>query len=62
MPKEQFFAPTQTDGEEPALIVRWGERHFPDVLVNETPLDRSGLNRLIAVLRRARNQTFGVDE
>lgn len=57
MPKEKFYSAT---GQEPMLAIAWhGEQ--PAVEVNGVEFDRSAVNRLIRVLRKARNQTFGED-
>lgn len=64
MPKEDFYFGNQVegDGQEPDLVVAWGVTDFPQVLINGMRPDRSGINRLIATLRKARNQVYGVDE
>lgn len=64
MPKERFYFSGQVedDGREPDLIVAWGETPTPQVLINGHPVDRSGLNRLIRALRRARDGVFGADD
>lgn len=62
MPKESFYRPTAVDGDMPDLTVQWGTEAVPQVMINLIPYDRSGINRLIATLRRARNQTYGKDE
>lgn len=41
------------------MILDNGEQH---PRVSGVELDRSGINRLIATLRKARDQTFGADE
>lgn len=63
MPKESFYdsARVEGDGLPPDLAVTWGDTQ-PEVKVNDIAYDRSGLNRLIATLRKARNQTYGSDE
>lgn len=63
MPKEKFYwtGQVENDGRGPDLTVAWGETPVPQVLVNDEPMDRSGLNRLIASLRRARDQVYGAD-
>lgn len=64
MPKENFYDSStrvEGDGLPPDLVVSWGKER-PEVMVNDIPFDRSGLNRLIAALKRARNQTYGADE
>lgn len=61
MPKETFYCTGQGDGSGPDLTVAWGETPVPQVLINDQPMDRSGLNRLIASLRRARDQVYGAD-
>jgi hypothetical protein len=62
MPKEGFWSPTKLEGDPPDLTVSWGDTVSPQVFVNDMPMDRSGLNRLIGTLRRARNQVYGADE
>lgn len=64
MPKEDFYLSDQVqgDGREPDLVIAWGVTDFPQVLINGQRTDRSGLNRMIATLRKARNQVFGPDE
>lgn len=68
MPKEKFYNADRVEGDGlPAdLEVSWaspGNVGEPGVriggLVNA---DRSGINRLIRVLRRARDQVYGSDE
>lgn len=63
MPKEKFYfsGQVENDGREQDLTIAWGQTPYPQVLVNGHPVDRSGLNRLIATLRRARDQVYGVD-
>lgn len=64
MPKENFYDSStrvEGDGLPPDLVVAWGESQ-PKVMVNGIAYDRSGLNRLIGALRKARNQTYGADE
>ena len=64
MPKECFYESStrvEGDGFPPDLTVTWGMGQ-PEVKVNNIPYDRSGINRLIASLRKARNQTYGADE
>lgn len=64
MPKETFWnaaTAVENDGvSEPVLTVTWGRE--PDVHLNGVGFDRSGINRLIRVLRKARDQTYGHDE
>ena len=63
MPKEKFYEAGKTADEEPYLEVAWGVTDVPQVTINGIPFhDRSGLNRLIGVLRKARNQVYGADE
>lgn len=66
MPKEKFYPATavEGDGSEPTLTISWGHgpETAPGVFVNGVDFDRSALNRLIRVLRRARDNTFGADE
>lgn len=61
MPHEKFYAPDTVEGGEPHLVVAWGVTDTPQVAVNGVPYDRSGLNRLIATLRRARDRVHGPD-
>lgn len=64
MPKETFWDSAnavKNDGvSEPVLTVTWGSEQ-PVVNINGTPIDRSGVNRLIRALRRARDATYGAD-
>jgi hypothetical protein len=64
MPRESFWNPAKVEGDPPDLTVAWGweKPGAPEVMVNDMPMDRSGLNRLIGTLRRARNQVYGADE
>lgn len=61
MPVEKFWHDGAIEGDAPDLTIRWGEE-LPAVTINGGGMDRSGLNRLISSLRRARNQTYGIDE
>lgn len=63
MPKEKFYDSTRIDGNSlpPELEIAWGLAQ-PQVTINNIAYDRSGLNRMISVLRKARNQTYGADE
>lgn len=63
MPKENFFDSTRVegDGNPPDLVVAWGTDD-PKVTINTIVYDRSGLNRLISTLRKARDRTYGRDE
>lgn len=64
MPKESFYdskTRVEDDGLPPDLVITWGNEQ-PSVEVNGVAYDRSGLNRMIATLRKARNQTYGQDE
>ena len=67
MPKENFYA-SAVEGDPPVLdlTVSWGLTDVPAVLIKGggefKQYDRSGLNRLIGVLRRARDQVYGADE
>lgn len=61
MPKETFWDAAAVDGDgvsEPVLTVAWGGAVF----INGSGIDRSGINRLIRALRRARDATYGADE
>lgn len=61
MPKESFWSPTQIEGEQPELTITWGTTPTPGVYLNNREIDRSGLNRLITALRRARDSVHGAD-
>ncbi len=76
MPKEVFY-PTDPDhdGPNPRVEVAWHKSYAPAVWVTALhtmpdgvvvpigiDLDRSGLNRLIKTLRKARDQVHGADE
>lgn len=76
MPKETFY-PTDPNHEGPdeRLQVDWHREQLGTVyltMVQNLPngvaalvcidLDRSGLNRLIKTLKKARDQTYGADE
>lgn len=63
MPKETFWDPNRatSDGDIADLTVTWHGDN-PGVFINGAELDRSGTNRLIRTLRRARDATFGSDE
>jgi len=62
MPKETFWNPEATTSDDPRQFdVRWGSDDL-SVTVAAIPFDRSGLNRLIRSLRKARDHTYGVDE
>lgn len=62
MPKETFYGLGGTESDDPDITVSWGTTAVPQVLINGRQYDRSGLNRLIATLRRGRNQVYGADE
>jgi hypothetical protein len=62
MPKEKFYGIGAVEGDEPDITVSWGVTDEPQVLLNGKRYDRSGLNRLIGTLRRARDQVYGSDE
>jgi hypothetical protein len=62
MPKEKFYAADTVVGGSEHLAVAWGVNDVPQVLINGVQYDRSGLNRLIGTLRRARDQVYGSDE
>ena len=62
MPSEKFYRQDSNPDSKPDLTVAWGDGLPPQVLINGNVYDRSGLNRLIRSLRRARNQVYGVDE
>lgn len=63
MPKETFWdssTAVEGDDSQPVLTVEWhGDE--PGVTLNGVRFDRSGVNRLIRVMRRARNQTYMKD-
>ncbi|HEY9250570.1 MAG TPA: hypothetical protein VIO38_15630 [Rariglobus sp.] len=75
MPSEKFYHPATIEGHEQeafddgaAFAVQWGSpgNEVPlgsdhHVFVATVPLDRSGVNRLIKVLRKARDQAYGAD-
>lgn len=65
MPKEKFYGGTVENLEE-MFTVTWGadadDWHKAPVMVAGISTDRSGLNRLIKTLRRARDATYGSDE
>lgn len=63
MPKEKFYPPTAVEGDNtpPTITVAWGSDDL-QVTINGAPFDRSGLNRLAAAVRKARDQTYGRDE
>lgn len=62
MPKETFWHPEAHSSDDPRRIeVSWGFEQ-PGVLVGGVPADRSGINRMIRVLRTARDKTYGRDE
>lgn len=74
MPKESFYSPDVVEGEvvefahARAFNVAWGRPGDADEIphgiyvAGGVRLDRSGVNRLIATLRRARNAVYGADE
>lgn len=64
MPSEKFYysGQVENDGQAPDLTVAWGETPEPGVLINGNRADRSGINRLIKALRKARDQVYGSDE
>lgn len=65
MLKEKFYESDvehpRTESDEPDLVVQWGEEP-PRISGTLTLNSRSGVNRIICSLRRARNRTFGKDE
>lgn len=74
MPSEKFYGKTAVEGKvvRDLLEVSWGKggaEWTPTVSIKLTvdgryaniEADRSGLNRLIKALRKARDQTFGED-
>lgn len=62
MPKETFYDSNRIEGDglPPDLVVVWGVE-TPEVTINGIVYDRSGINRLVSTLRKARNQTYGAD-
>lgn len=73
MPKEAFYCQHQvnSDGQSPDFTIGWGRHEATGsphqdsaapVLVNGLPFDRSGLNRFIKTLRKARDQVYGADQ
>lgn len=64
MPKETIYHPEIGEGDtnDPRRIdITWGNAQ-PGVEINGIPVDRSALNRLIRITRRARDTTYGRDE
>lgn len=63
MPKEKFYFSDQAegDGRSPDVTVAWGERDTC-IYINDLRVDRSAVNRLIRVLRKARDQVYGADD
>lgn len=63
MPSEKFYNPTIVEGDEPApiaqdvFLVGWGPGS-QSVSVAGVRLDKSGVTRLQALLRRAKRQAF----
>ncbi|KZL33207.1 MULTISPECIES: hypothetical protein [Rhodococcus] len=67
MPAEKFYDSRTVEGDTniPVVTIGWsrpGESADPGPHVNGVPFDRSGINRMIAALRRARDQVYGADE
>lgn len=65
MPKETFWHPAASESaDERKFSVAWGGEQPADapVELGNVALDRSGINRLIRVLRNARDKTYGRDE
>jgi len=60
MPAEKFWKPTRIEGDEPDLTISWGDGSMT-VNIGGIESDRSGVNRAIRALRRARDATFGPD-
>ena len=67
MPKDKFYAspsdrkwlaPKEASGD--VFAVSWGSEH-PGVTIAGVNMDRSELNRLILLVRKARDQVFGAD-
>lgn len=63
MPAEKFWPETAVEGQPatPAVTVSWGADH-PGVQINGVSFDRSALNRLVRVVRTARDKGYGRDE
>jgi len=70
MPAEKFYPSTAVEGQpSDHFEIAW-HRDYPGVFAtlvigdaaSGIELDRAGVNRAIAALRRARNATFGADE
>lgn len=62
MPKETIWHPEAHSSDDDRRIdVTWGTEH-PGVFINNVPADRSAVNRLIHVLRTARDKAYGRDE
>jgi len=70
MPAEKFYPSTAVEGQpSDHLEVSW-HRDYPGVFAtliiggaaSGIDLDRSGINRMIRALRRARDATYGADE
>jgi hypothetical protein len=63
MPAEKFWPAKPTLGKpyNPALIVAWGAEQ-DGVEINGVQFDRSALNRLVRVVRGARDRTYERDE
>ena len=61
MPKETFWHPQANSSDGEHFDVNWGLEQ-PGVVVAGIPTDRSALNRLIRVLRTARDKAYGRDE
>ena len=70
MPAEKFYPHTAIEGQpSDHLEIRWGADNPGVHIIQEVDgigsawgLDRSGINRLIRSLRRARDATYGSDE
>ena len=68
MPKETFWDAAnavENDGvSEPVLTITWSTPGTPGhgTRLNDVDFDRSGINRLIRTLRRARDATHRADE
>lgn len=70
MPAEKFYPSTAVEGEPSDLFEIAWHRDYPGVyatlrigdIASGIDLDRSGINRLIRTLRRARDATYGSDE
>lgn len=64
MPSEKFWSEDHNGHEHCIMDIGWsrpGESDKPGPFINGAKFDRSGVNRMITVLRRARDQVYGAD-